>query len=67
MDTGTPPRKLVPIPGAQAALGGIGRTTIYELAKRGDIDLVNIGRRSFITVASLNEYIDGLSASGPRE
>ena len=64
MNTDASPRLLVPIPGAQAALGGLGRTTIYELAKRGDIVRVNIGRRSFITMASLEEYIDSLSASG---
>lgn len=52
---------LTPIPGTQERLGGISRTTVYELAKRGDIHLVNIGRRAFITTQSLEEYVARLS------
>jgi predicted DNA-binding transcriptional regulator AlpA len=42
-------------------LGGLGRTTIYELIKRGDLTQVHIGRRGFITAKSLEAYVDRLS------
>ncbi|WP_426325691.1 helix-turn-helix domain-containing protein [Microbacterium sp. E-13] len=54
-------RKLDPIPDAQAYLGGISRTTLYELAKRGDVLLVNIGRRAFITRDSMDSYVASLT------
>lgn len=50
-------RRLYSIPEAAQQLGGIGRTTIYELAKRGHIQLVKIGARSFVTDSSIEEYI----------
>ncbi|HEY1843002.1 MAG TPA: helix-turn-helix domain-containing protein [Mycobacterium sp.] len=42
-------------------LGGIGRTTTYELIDRGELVKVNIGRRAFITAESLAAYVDRLS------
>lgn len=57
----TQDRLLVPIPGALTRLGGIGRTTLYELVKSGDLVKVNIGRRGFITAKSLEAYVDRLS------
>jgi excisionase family DNA binding protein len=54
--------KLYPIPEAQEYLGGISRTTLHELAKRGEVAVVNIGRRAFITRASLDEYVERISA-----
>ena len=44
-------------------LGGIGRTTTYELIDRGELVRVNIGRRAFITATSLAAYVDRLSAA----
>ena len=55
--------KLGAIPDAQIQLGSISRTTLYELAKRGDIAIVNIGRRAFVTRASLDQYVERLSAA----
>jgi excisionase family DNA binding protein len=43
-------------------LGGIGRTTVYELIKRGELTQVHVGRRSFLTSKSLAAYVDRLSA-----
>lgn len=57
------PRLLIPIDVSLHALGGIGRTTLYELVKRGELVKVNIGRRGFITAESLQAYVDRLSAS----
>lgn len=55
-------RHLVPITEARHELGGIGRSTIYEMVDRGEIVKVNIGRRSFITAESLAEYVARLTA-----
>lgn len=56
-------QKLYSIRDAAQQLGGIGRTTVYELAKRGDVELVKIGARSFVTNESLNAYLRTLSTS----
>jgi excisionase family DNA binding protein len=42
-------------------LGGVGRTTVYELIKRGELTQVHVGRRSFLTAKSLAAYVDRLS------
>jgi predicted DNA-binding transcriptional regulator AlpA len=42
-------------------LGGLGRTTVYELIKRGELTQVHIGRRGFITTESLAAYVNRLS------
>ena len=52
---------LVPVPGACSALGGVSRTTVYDLVNRGELVKVNIGRRGFITAKSLEQYVDRLS------
>jgi excisionase family DNA binding protein len=41
-------------------LGGVGRTTLYELIKRGELTQVHVGRRGFITAESLAAYVDRL-------
>jgi hypothetical protein len=52
---------LVPIPRVQAALGGVSRTTVYDLVNREELVKVNIGRRGFITAKSLAAYVERLS------
>ena len=52
---------LIPIPGACSALGGVSRTTVYDLVNQSQLVKVNIGRRGFITAKSLAEYVDRLS------
>lgn len=55
-------QKLIPIPEAREKhLGGIGTTTIYRLIKDGELQKVNIGRRSFITADSIEAYIGRLA------
>jgi len=54
-------RMLVPYGEAMQALGGIGRTTLFELINGGQLERVNIGRRGFITTKSLTAYVDSLS------
>jgi hypothetical protein len=58
-----PNRLLLPYDEARSALGGIGRTTLWELVNRGEITRVNVGRRGFITAKSIAAYVDRLSAS----
>lgn len=60
MTTG-PGQLLVPIPDTCSKLGGVSRTTIYDLVNRGELVKVNIGRRGFITGESLAAYVDRLS------
>lgn len=42
---------------ARAALGGIGRTTMYGLVNSGSLTAVKIGRRTFITRSSVEAYV----------
>jgi Helix-turn-helix domain len=56
-------RLLIPITSACSALGGISRTTVYDLVNREKLVKVNIGRRGFITAKSLAAYVDRLSES----
>jgi hypothetical protein len=56
----TTQRLLVPIPDACAELGGVSRTTVYDLVDKEELVKVNIGRRSFITGESLAAYVSRL-------
>lgn len=52
-------RRLVDIPAARAALG-IGRSMLFELLRRGDLEAVKQGRRTFVVVESLDRYVAAL-------
>ncbi|TAM68292.1 helix-turn-helix domain-containing protein [Mycobacterium sp.] len=56
------PIGMTPDEGARFALGGVSRPTIYSLVKRGELCHVNVGRRGFITAASIDAYIERLTA-----
>lgn len=56
-------QKLYSVCDAAQQLGGIGRTTVYELAKRGEIEFIKIGSRSFVSDESLNRYLATLQKS----
>ena len=56
-------RRLVPIPEAREILGGIGHTTIYDLFSKGELQKVNLGRRSFVVAESIDSYLDRLTAA----
>ena len=57
-----PPKRLIyPIPEARKQLGGISHSNFYEIVKRGDLELVKIGRRSFVTDEALLRYVARLS------
>jgi excisionase family DNA binding protein len=46
-------------------LGRSSRTTVYKLVDEGQLDLVKIGRRSFITAESLERYVAWLAYGSP--
>lgn len=56
------PRLLHSFDETRASLGGVSRTKVYDLVRDGDLVLVKIGRRSFITDQSLRCYVQGLAA-----
>lgn len=51
-------RRLIPINEARRQLGGISPSTFYALVKEGELSLVKIGRRSFVLVTTLDEFIE---------
>ena len=50
--------------GEAVRMFGIGRTKLYELIQRGDIEAVKLGRRTLIRAASARAFIDGLPRLG---
>jgi len=44
-------------------LGGISRTSVYELVKSGQLQKIRIGKRSLMTVASINALVHRLTAA----
>jgi hypothetical protein len=62
MDSSQPAPLAVPIPGTQNMLGGISRTSVYELVKSGQLQKIRIGKRSLITVSSIYALVDRLTA-----
>jgi hypothetical protein len=54
---------LLSLPQAQASLGGIGPTLLYKLIDTGSIQRVKIGRRAFVTQASVDAFVESLTAA----
>lgn len=54
---------LLPIPDAREALGGLGRTKVYELIASGELRTVKIGRRRFVPASAVEEYVSRLQAA----
>jgi excisionase family DNA binding protein len=50
-------RLLYSLDQASEALGGLGRTSIFELIKEGELKVVRIGRRTFISQQALAEFV----------
>ena len=53
-------RRLVSLRDTQYTLGGIGRTTVYDLVDKKELVKVNVGRRMFITADSIDGYLNRL-------
>lgn len=45
-------------------LGGISKVSLYNRVNAGEIQLIKIGRRSFITLESMDAYLDRLIGGG---
>jgi hypothetical protein len=54
---------LIPVPLVQHKLGGLGLTKTYELFGEGELEVVHIGRRAFVTAESLQAYIERLRSA----
>jgi excisionase family DNA binding protein len=50
-------RRLISVAEARAWLGGISPTTFYALIEQGELSLVKIGRRSFVHVEELDDFL----------
>ena len=61
MNISSSDKLLYPIPEARAVLGNIGHSKFYEIVASGQLKLVKIGRRSFVTPDELRRYVDSLS------
>jgi hypothetical protein len=61
-------RWLISVAEARQWLGGISPSTFYALVKGGELSLVKIGRRSFVQVEEVDNFIQRKrdDASGPR-
>jgi predicted DNA-binding transcriptional regulator AlpA len=66
MDNTPDDRLLVPITDTCGRLGGISRTTVYELINRGELVKVNIGARGFVTAESIAAYVGRLTRATAR-
>jgi excisionase family DNA binding protein len=42
----------------------VGRTTVYALVAKGEVETVHIGRRCLVTADSLAAYVDRLTGAG---
>jgi excisionase family DNA binding protein len=58
---GGPPSLLVQVPVAARMLG-IGRTKVYELVNKGELELVHIGCRALVPVDSIQSFSARLRA-----
>lgn len=45
---------------------GVARSTLYEIAARGEIESFKLGRRRLILVRNLNEYINKVAKENAR-
>lgn len=50
--------------GEAVRMFGIGRTKLYELIQRGDIEAVKLGRRTLIRAASARAFMESLPRLG---
>jgi excisionase family DNA binding protein len=56
---------LLPVyPDAGKALVGLGRTKVFELIASGELRTVKIGRRRFVPVSAVEEYVARLEQQG---
>lgn len=54
-----PERELYPVAEARQLLGGLSHSCFYSAVGRGDIDLVKVGRRSFVAKSTIQRIAGG--------
>ena len=54
-------RLLLTVRDARSCLGNISHSRFYELIRDGQIRIVKIGRRTYITAAELARFVDSLT------
>lgn len=54
--------EIYPIPLAQARLGGISRQKVYDLIDQQLLERVHLGRRAFITRASIENLLTSITS-----
>lgn len=55
-----PRRELYPIPEARQLLGGLSHAGFYSRVRDGQITLVHLGRRSYVSAATIARIVSGL-------
>jgi helix-turn-helix protein len=50
-------KKLCTVKEGRVVLGGIGHTKMYELIGSGELEAIKIGRRTFLTLQSLDAFV----------
>lgn len=53
------PERLLDVDEARSALGGIARSTLYQLIGTGELRTLTIGRRRLIPASAIAEYAGG--------
>lgn len=59
---GSTESRLVDYAEAMHLLGGVSRTTLHQLIVTGKLTRASIGRRSFVTRQSIDDYVDSISS-----
>jgi excisionase family DNA binding protein len=52
--------RLRDIPSTQEQLGNVGRTTVFELIRKGELRSVKVGKRRLVPQSQIDAYIAGL-------
>lgn len=58
-----PQRILYPAAECRELLGGIGKTFFYELVRQNELELIKLGRRSYVSAACIEKLLDKLRSS----
>jgi hypothetical protein len=53
-----PERKLYPVAECRQLLGGIGKTFFYGLVSRNELQIIKLGRRSYVIGESIDALIE---------
>lgn len=55
--TSKSPKLIYSVPEARQLLGGIGHTLFYRLVRDGNLRLLKVGGRSFVTAEELERFV----------